>query len=397
MRLVSRPKVGSDDGQRSIAAARTLERVEGLCKVAGITRVADITGLDRVGIPVFSSIRPEAEGGAISVYNGKGATPIQARVSAIMEGLERYSAEERGDRIVRKFAGEMQNAIDPREIILPQPTLFQLAQRPIAWMASYDIVNETELMVPACAVLHPYKAKADLPLFRSNTNGLASGNNLEEAVLHGLCEVIERDAWSLCEGRRKVVSDLTVSSGEAKTLADKFTSNGIELHFKDMTSDIGLPVIAVAADDVATKDPGLLTLGIGAHPDPMTAAVKALVEVAQSRLTQIHGAREDTVHADRNRHMGYDRIKKMNRLWFEPSGASRSLDEVGSMSTGDVLDDIKAICASLGRVGLDRVIVHDLTRKELDIPVARVIVPGLEVFAIDPDRVGRRLMEASRR
>ncbi|MCK7501322.1 MAG: YcaO-like family protein [Comamonadaceae bacterium] len=62
---------------------------------AGITRVADITNLDRIGIPVFSSIRPMADRGAISVYNGKGATPTEAKVSAMMEGLERYSAEVR--------------------------------------------------------------------------------------------------------------------------------------------------------------------------------------------------------------------------------------------------------------------------------------------------------------
>src|SRR5512133_2140871 len=98
-------------------------------------------------------------------------------------------------------------------------------------------------------------------LMRSNTNGLASGNNMEEAVLHGLCEVIERDAWSLCEGRRRINADLELDIPEVQRIARMFTDKGIELHFKDMTSDIGLPVIAVAADDVEMKDPGLLTLG----------------------------------------------------------------------------------------------------------------------------------------
>ena len=397
MRLFSRPKVHSDDGQRSVAAEETLRRFEGLCKVAGITRVADITGLDRIGIPVFSSIRPGAEGGAISVYNGKGVTPVQARVAAIMEGLERYSAEVHGDEMVRKRFGELADAIDPRELILPQPTLYALGQRTVAWVRSFDIMDGRELYVPACAIYHPYNAKADLALFRSNTNGLASGNNLEEAVLHGLCEVIERDAWSLCEARRKVVSDLVVENGPAFALAKKFLDKGVELHFKDMTSDIGLPVVAAAADDVATKDPSMLTLGIGAHPDPQVAAIKALVEVAQSRLTQIHGAREDTVHADHNRMLGYDRVKKMNKIWFEPSGREERLGDMATMSTDDVLTDIQSICASLSRIGRGSVIVHDLTRKELQVPVVRVIVPGLEVFAIDPDRVGRRLMEATRR
>jgi len=82
-----------NETQRTVSPEETLARVEKALPAAGITRVADITNLDRLGIPVFSSIRPTAGRGAISVYNGKGATPTEARVSAIMEGIERYSAE----------------------------------------------------------------------------------------------------------------------------------------------------------------------------------------------------------------------------------------------------------------------------------------------------------------
>ena len=80
------------EGYRTDEPEKTLARIEPLTKKAGISRIADITGLDRIGIPVFSSIRPSAETGAISIYNGKGLTPTQARISAIMEGIERYSA-----------------------------------------------------------------------------------------------------------------------------------------------------------------------------------------------------------------------------------------------------------------------------------------------------------------
>jgi thioglycine synthase len=79
--------------QRAVPPEEKLSRVRERLRTAGITRVADITNLDRIGIPVFSSIRPTAEQGAISVYNGKGATPVEAEVSAMMEGIERYSAE----------------------------------------------------------------------------------------------------------------------------------------------------------------------------------------------------------------------------------------------------------------------------------------------------------------
>ena len=93
MELKSCKKSYNSETQRTISPEETLQKVESLLPVAGITRVADITSLDRIGIPVYSSIRPMAKDGAISVYNGKGATPVEAKVSAMMEGIERCSAE----------------------------------------------------------------------------------------------------------------------------------------------------------------------------------------------------------------------------------------------------------------------------------------------------------------
>ena len=96
-----------------------MRAAEAKLPAAGITRVADITDLDRIGIPVFSSIRPMADRGAISVYNGKGATPTEARVSAMMEGLERYSAEVRDRQLDIASFSLLDGALDPRDLILP--------------------------------------------------------------------------------------------------------------------------------------------------------------------------------------------------------------------------------------------------------------------------------------
>ena len=390
------------EGYRTEEPEETLARIEPLTKKAGISRIADITGLDRVGIPVFSTIRPSAETGAISIYNGKGLTKTQARISAIMEGIERYSAELHGGTLVREVMDAMlasdRLALDPRELILPLYSMMRLKDMPIAWVEGKEITTGEAIMVPASAVFHPYNSMADLALFRSNTNGLASGNTLQEATLHGLCEVIERDAWSLAEVKRKVVSDIEVSEEEGvlKQTMDKFSSKGIDVHLKNLTSNIGMPVIAAAADDVQLQDAGLLTLGIGAHPSAQVAALKALTEVAQSRLTQIHGAREDAVMADGNRKLGYDRIKRMNQLWFGKAQESMHLSDLESIDTGDLEGNIIEIVRRINGSGLKDVITVDLTRKELGVPVVRVVVPGLEVFSIDSDRVGRRLMEAER-
>lgn len=396
MKLGPSPKLATTEGDRSVHPSETLVRVEPLMKVAGITRLADITDLDRVGIPVYSAIRPSAEGGAISVYNGKGRTKEEAKVSALMEGFERYSAEVRGFNIVRKGVEEFRadhNAIDPMDLILTPASAYRLMKQPVGWVKGADLNEVGETWVPASAVFHPYVSKHDLALFRTSTNGLASGNNLEEAILHGLCEVIERDAWSLAEGRRRMNGDIILpEDGPARELVDKFVTKGIEIHLKNLTSDIGVPTIAAAADDVIMQDPALLTLGIGTHLDPQIAALKAILEVAQSRLTQIHGAREDTVKGEHSRKLGYERMKRINKMWLTESGPSVSLSDLPKLDTDDIYDDLQVVRSRLNSRGFKSTVVVDLTRRELGIPVVRVIVPGLEVFAIDEDRVGPRMM-----
>ncbi|VVB72082.1 YcaO cyclodehydratase, ATP-ad Mg2+-binding [uncultured archaeon] len=135
---------------------------------------------------------------------------------------------------------------------------------------------------------------------------------------------------------------------------------------------------------------------MGTHTAAILAELRALTEVAQSRLTQIHGAREDTIQADFRRQIGYERTKRMNRRWFETS-EKRSYSEIESFDSDDFLLDIKHMLQKLQAAGFDRVIVVDLTREEIGIPVVRVIVPGLEISAVDPERVGRRCRNARHR
>ncbi len=400
MKLGPAPKVWTEDGHRTVDPSTTYRRIEPLCKKAGITRVADITGLDRIGIPVFSSIRPDARSGAITVYNGKGASVTQAKVSAIMEALERYSGEWREDILVRRTVEEMmssENALDPRSLILPQRTAIYLMSQPVAWVKGVDLLENEEVWVPASATFHPYSSPKDLALFRTNTNGLASGNVMEEAVVHGLCELIERDAWSICESRHRVIGEILPLKGDRmiQQMMEKFLTNGIEVRLKDLTSDIGLPTFAAAADDVRLQDPALLCLGMGTHLNPKITVIRALTEVAQSRLTQIHGAREDTVRGKATRQMGYERVKRMNQMWFADSKKTTELTDYENHDTADLYDDLQVILACLVKRGFKHVVAVDLTRKELGIPVVKMIVPGLEVFAMDEERAGSRLRKGA--
>jgi ribosomal protein S12 methylthiotransferase accessory factor len=265
----------------------------------------------------------------------------------------------------------------------------------IPWTTGWDIMNDEEILIPANAVFHPLPSDYKR-LFRTNTSGLASGNVIEEAIFHGLAEVIERDAWALVETTRKVcpiISD--VEDDPAKGLLDKFAAAEVDVYLRDITSDIGVPTCAAAADDVRLRDPTLLTTGMGTHTSAGVAVLRALTEVAQSRLTQIHGAREDTVLADFRKQIGYDRTKRLNKHWFEATD-TKSFADIASFESDDFLLDIKYMLKKLEEAGLDRVVVVDLSREEIGIPVVRVIVPGLEIAAVDPERVGKRCKDASR-
>lgn len=396
MQLKPCRKAYRNETQRAVAPEETLSRVEPKAAESGITRIADITNLDRIGIPVFSCMRPTALEGAISVYNGKGATPVEARVSAVMEGIERFSAEPGGRKTEFGTYGEISGshlAVFPGDLVLPENAD---PDRPLPWFPAFDLVSGLDMMVPAHAVFHP-AARSFGPFFRTNTNGIASGNTLEEAVFHALAEIIERDAWSLAEVTRNTGPRVTgVEGGLAGELLGKFEAAGVNVVLRNITSDLGIPTIAAAADDPVLRDPALLTIGMGTHTNAGIAVLRALTEVAQSRLTQIHGAREDTTEANFRRQIGYDRVKRLNRYWYEAQ-EDVGFQDIHSCDTDDFLDDIKEICNRLVLAGMDRVLVADLTREGVGVPVVRVIVPGLEVFAMDQERMGKRCRDARSR
>ncbi|MCS7130380.1 MAG: YcaO-related McrA-glycine thioamidation protein, partial [Archaeoglobaceae archaeon] len=287
------------------------------------------------------------------------------------------------------------NALDPRSLILPKDCPYN-EDVVLRWILGYDLLQEEEILVPVSAVFHPYTPMGDLHLFRTNTNGLASGNTIEEAILHGLMEVIERDAWSiaeLCKNGGKVIE---TSSPIVQELIEKFKKAGIEIILRDLTSDLKIPVFSAVSDDVNLKDPALLTIGFGAHPEPEVACIRAILEVAQSRVVQIQGAREDTIKAEIMRRAGYERMKRINKHWFEKS-ETVELEKLPKFSTDDLKEDIELTLDLLRKKGFERAIVVDLTRKELEVPTVRVIVPGLEVFGMDPTRIGERAMKFLKR
>ena len=387
---------------RVIAPKKTIEINEDKLKTAGITRVADITDLDRIGMPVFTAIRPTAEDGAISIYGGKGITKDHAKASAMMEGFERYSAEKQdSDETIIATADEIAekgNPVELKSLNLPQQYEKEdVNALQLEWSLTHDLISGKDYYVPSNAVFHPYTPESNIrSLFKSNTNGLASGNILEEAILHGIFEVIERDAWSIFELTHKNYSQINLDSIESELIndtIDKFESEGIKIKLMDFTADVKIPTIAASADDTITRDAGLLTLGIGTHLDPEVAILRALTEVAQSRATQINGAREDTVRADFAREAGYERMKRINRFYFKQEETQIDLGDIENKSTTSINEDMEIVKNELVDNGISKILYTDLTRPELDVSVVRVIIPEMELYAIDPSRAGYRFLK----
>ncbi len=393
--------------QRVFKPETTLATTTKLLPRIGVTRIANITDLDRVGIPVFSAIRPSAAAGAISIYSGKGANETNARISAIMESFERCLAEQ--PEVSVNLSGiplNTERASDTYESLSESyPTLYPdtlLLPRPFSefttleWVMGFDLMNDIEVFVPANAVFHPYDPQGGNKIFRSNTNGLASGNTIEEAVLHGLLEVIERDALSIAEfthnpGREIVLSE---SDGLNYVLKKKLEDAGIKVKLWLLDSDVDIPTVVAALDDTVLRDPALLVMGAGSHLKPEIAVTRALTEAAQSRVVQIHGAREDTDRERVVRTFGYDHMKKMNSYWYEDLGTVR-MDEMQDSSSDTPAANIKTVLERL-EGSADGAIIVDLSRG-VEIPVVRAIIPMFELYTLDRERKGERIRKKKKR
>lgn len=393
--------------QRVLDPETTLANTTKLLPQIGVTRIANITDLDRVGIPVFSAIRPSAAQGAISIYSGKGISETNARISAIMESFERCLAEQPEVSInlsgieleSERVTGTYESLCDsyptlyPDALLLPQHVA---AHTNLEWVMGHDLMNDVEVFVPENAVFHPYNPQRWNPLFRSNTNGLASGNTIEEAVLHGLLEVIERDALSIAEYTRNPGREieLTESDGINFKLKRKLEEAGITVKIWLLDSDVNVPTVVTALDDTVLKDPALLVMGAGSHLSPEIAVTRALTEAAQSRVVQIHGAREDTDRERVVRTFGYDHMKKMNSYWYEDL-EKVYMDDLQDSSSDTPAANINTVFERLDGIA-DGAIIINLSRG-VPIPVIRAIIPLFELYTLDRERKGDRIKKKKKR
>ncbi|HSK78906.1 MAG TPA: YcaO-like family protein [Thermoanaerobaculia bacterium] len=351
----------------------TWEALRGVLPRVGVTRVADVTGLDRIGIPVWQAVRPASR--SLSVSQGKGATPAAARASAVMESIELWHAEDLShlSRVV----------LSPREMRYDNPIplsslrwTFQppeVAAVPIPWVRARCLGGGPDGWLPLDMLELDFTEPAALPLrlFHRTSNGLASGNCFEEAVLHGACELAERHAVRLAgeDPARKVpLREDSVDVPWLREPLDRIRAAGCKLALWDVTGGLGLPVFLV---DLAAPDIPNVWRGSGCHPDPAVALSRALTEAAQSRLTYISGARDDLPFFG-----GEDLAQRLFEDFTEPAGG-RTLADLPDLSTASVATDLDVVTDHLAAQGFEAYWV-DLTRPEIGVPVVTVFIPGLK-------------------
>ena len=401
---VSKPRSYWLGGQSEFASAatqtsirtRSLEETEANARAwldrHGITRIADVTDLDRVGIPTFHSVRPTAASGLNTVTSGKGITSAAARVSAMMEAIERTWCELHGDSPrVTSFAtlrNEDALALDPRRLILRQGHAWSETSE-LGWWPARELVSDQNVLVPALGIFTPYPD--DLQMFSSNTIGLAVGNTPREALLHALLELIEHDATAFGEVLRQRQSiELDSLPASPASVVAKFHDAGLLVHMFHYESDIGVPTIYVAIEDPDARDGMLFNGGAGCHLNPEVAAVRALTEAAQSRLSVLAGAREDMELQAYRRATPYEELKRRFDNWTEVH-EQVGLATIENTSAGTVDGDLESVLRRLLSAGTTMIFASELAPAELPFSVTKCIVPGLEVAHRDPLRVGPRL------
>ena len=392
-------KFGGYGTHRTVSPAETISRIKPLLPLIGATRVADLTGQDRLGIPVTSVTVPTDRGG-ISVNNGKGLTVEAAMAGGMMESIERFSAEEIELPVVVGTFEDLSrthNVMNPNEIPFFIEVERDLRKETLEWLPGVELFSGEQILIPANVVGIPWNGQYGKGIWLESTNGLGSGNVMEEAICHGLNEVIERDAQTLAvlkaklrpnmahyiEGAEAVgvdatgfdLIDLATLPPKLQAMAQRIEAAGLSLIVRDVTSDIQVPTFAAAIVEETWEGKFFCHGGAGTHPDAEVALERSITEAAQSRLTDFQGTREDMTEQAPS--------EAPDEMSFLTStiGNVKPFQACPTFQHETVEGDVRCLLGALHDAGLTRVYMVDLTRSELQVPVVRIIVPGLEMWA----------------
>jgi ribosomal protein S12 methylthiotransferase accessory factor len=376
---------------RAMPPEETLARIRPHLGRAGITRVADITGLDTIGLPVAVAMRPAS--GTLAVEGGKGVTLAAAMTSAAMEAIERFVAE--SDTLIDEW-GTIAEVADRLPVAADRFPMFRYASisehRAYAWTRMRNLLTDSECLVPWDLVALP--VGDGVPFghpWAASSNGLASGNHLSEAICAALYEVIERDAtscWLLAhkKGARLLVVDPATIEGPAIVeVLNTLDRAGVEAQIVWCPTDIGVPTCLAYIVD-RKRGVGIYK-GYGCHLDLEIAMTRAVTEAVQGRTIFVAGARDDLLRGS------YEALKRSDV--FSPAeflqGARMvSVSDIPNRATTSFHGDIAVMLEMLERAGFEHVLARELEASAFEAAVARVVVPGLEPYRFQWVAAGER-------
>jgi YcaO-like protein with predicted kinase domain len=393
-------KTRSQLREETAQAVNALTRQE-LLKAFAISRVSELTGLDAIGLPVYTCVRALSE--TISIHGGKGLTPEAARCGAILEGIEFEAAEHPQGKFLVARAIEI-----PAEDRLPIEDCFPARASivndfsQLSWEEVTNVQNGSVKLIPSDLVWMVPRIK-DQPLMylQMGSNGLASGASREDAILSGLYEILERDAWTLHQflldncgvlPNRTPLTDLTP---RLEAIVRKIEAAGIKVHLFDLTNDYRIPVFSAVMVDLSGNVAGTFG-GFGCHLNAEIAAIRAITETAQARCCYISGARDDLF---RRQFLLMKRMDqhKLDEMFSElPLGIPINNYRVTKFP--DVKQELRYLLKLIRSHGVSEVFVRPMgSFLDGKVHVVRVFSPQCEPFRFDHWTPGLRCLSYAKR
>jgi ribosomal protein S12 methylthiotransferase accessory factor len=403
----------TDGGHRSLVPEETVQALAPLVSpLVGIVRAVESGGAgDPERTPLYLAAPTLAglpgQEGAPHLFlrgYGKGRTRWQAKASAIGEAVERYSAVYSGDvewQVVSRMASLDHPPVAPGRILgfsdvqylardewnVAHPEATEWVperfdeQQPIAWTRAWSLTHACWSYVPS-ALCYFNQPRDPGPVFAvTDSNGNAAGNNMEEAILQGLMELVERDAagiWWFNRLRRPGVHLPALEEPYLDDLVAFYRERGRTFWMLDLTTDLAIP--AFAAVSAHADDERGIAMGFGAHLDPRVAALRAATECNQVSWWQAERAVVGRSGPTRDAG-GWQAEALANHCYLVPSTDrwQPTTHGTGSGERTDLREEIEAVVRQLRDHGLD-VLVVDQTRPDLVLKAVKVFVPGLAHF-----------------
>lgn len=378
----------------------TLELARTFAQKLGVSRVTCTTFLDHIGIPVFAGVRPDAESGSLCISAGKGLTMLEAEVGAYMEAIEFALSETKNSscRIEVAQYRDMLTAADNPEVLLDLCPIIGRAidlSAEVACVSARDLISGKEYLLPAELAFVPFKQEK--AIFGNHTNGLASGNTWEEACIHGIFEVIERDILSFEFIRDTSTLVHGKSLSHCERLITKIYQADLDVVIRAVPNIYKFPFFAATIIDPNSRHPAFINSGYGLHSDYHIASLRALTEAAQSRLTYIHGTRDDLTE----RFADYDGMtgEQLNALFMDKSKHLKSVAANNNQSLSDfrIIDSLNMqdylmnLLDHLIKIGIGKVLAIAHSPKDDPLQVVKIVIPGLEFYNPESQRIGPRL------